>query len=785
MKTRIYTLLSIAALPFVLFSCVKEKQSFVPAPENLVEVRATIADNSVKVVAADAENGLDWNWAAGDQIGIAAGDKLNIFDIRSGFGPKEASFVGKEITGEKYNITYPAISAADMAALKLDGQIQTGNGSKEHLQYFALLEDAEDYKEFAFSPEAEKFKQCGVLHFSLVLPAEATKVDRVILRSKDNPIFHVGNAEDALSDELSLGIMEGAVGADHTFEAWMTTSWYEDAIPAGTPLEVNVIAGDFNWVAPITVSVNKAIKPGFVNNAKVEDASLWANASRYADGEGTEENPWQIKTAKQLMCVYEDLVEEQITYYVLIADIDLTGYEWVPLNYAEPYKKYIHFDGQGHTINNLTITQPIGYASFAGVLYGTLQNVTFNNASINAGNNKSGVVAGYMGTSNAFIPSVAKNVTVKNSTITATTSCGGFVGQTGSDNSTFENCHVIGTTVNHTGTANYHVGGFVGRAQKAGTYTDCSAEATVSGTQFVGGFAGYIEKGTYTRCASTSTVAASGINAGGFVGKTDTGTLVDCYYAGPSVSTSHSGTFDLSGDPKLYGSQCGGFVGYANKNPGASFTGCYVQGATLDMADAQNVGGFAGQFDNGSSFTKCYVKDVTLNAGFNAGGFVGAALGQALNQCYVDGGTLNSTGAGKTDDGVGAAGFAAYTEGATIRNCFTTMAIPGEWDGIGGFFAYAKANTTIQYCYADTAIESAGDPVGIFGAWVEDLDEIHINSCIGWSDALPFIAWKDGGDVSANYCGVDGTISSQAAAMGWDPAIWNFAATLRSIRLNK
>ena len=773
MKTRIYTLLSIAALPFVLFSCVKEKQSFVTAPENLVEVRATIGPDATKVVAADAASGLDWNWAAGDQIGVAVGNKLNIFDIRSGFGPKEASFVGKEITGEKYNISYPAISAADMAALKLDGQVQTGNGSKEHLQYFALLEDVADYKEFAFSPEAEKFKQCGVLHFSLVLPAEATVVNRVILRAP-TAIFHTGNAEDALSEELSLGIMEGTVGADHTFEAWMTTSWFEDAIPAGTNLVVNVIAGDYNWVADITPTVNKAIKPGYVNNAKVEDASLWANASRYADGEGTEENPWQIKTAKQLMCVHEDLVEEQITYYVLIADIDLTGYEWVPLNYAAPYKKYIHFDGQGHTINNLTITQPIGYASFAGVLYGTLQNVTFNNASINAGNNKSGVVAGYMGTSNAFIPSVAKNVTVKNSTVTATTSCGGFVGQTGSDNSTFENCHVIGTTVNHTGTANYHVGGFVGRAQKAGTYTDCSAEATVSGTQFVGGFAGYIEKGTYTRCSSTSTVSGTGINVAGFVGKTDTGTLVDCYYAGPSVTTTQTGSC-----------QSGGFVGYANKNPGSSFTGCYVQGTTLNMENGQRVGGFIGQIDNGSSFTKCYVKDVTINAGLYSAGFVGVDYGQATNQCYVDGGTLNSTGAGKTDDGVGAAGFVAFTNGAVIRNCFTTMAIPGDWDGIGGFFAYAKANTVIQYCYADCAIVSTGDPVGIFGAWVEDLDGIQINSCIGWSDTLPFIAWEDGGDVSGNYCGVDGTISSQAAAMGWDPTIWNFAATLRGIRLNK
>lgn len=767
MKTRIYTLLSIAALPFVLFSCIKEKQFDLPGPGNLVEIRATIDDGATKVAAVDASNGIDWNWAAGDKIGVYNGSSLSVFSLRSGEGSKEGSFIGREITGEKYSIVCPGISPAELAALDLAGQTQTGNGDKSHLQYFALLEDVADYKEFAFSPEAEKFKQSGLLHFSLVLPDEAVVVDRVILRAAD-AIFHTSNAESSLSTELSLGIKEGAVGPDHSFEAWMTTSWFEDAIPAGTKLEVNVIAGDFNWVADITPSVNKAVKPGSVNNAKVEDASKWATGSRYADGEGTKENPWQIKTAKQLMCVHEDLVEGEITYYKLIADIDLSGEEWVPLNYKSPYKKYIDFDGQGYTISNLTITEPVGYASFAGVLYGSLRNVTFNGASINAGGNKSGVVCGYMGTADAFIPSEAVNVTVKNSSVTATTSCGGFVGQTGSDNSLFDNCHVINTVVRHTGSGNYHTGGFVGRASKAGTYKDCSAQATVSSNQYTGGFAGYIERGTYERCSSTSTV--NGVaDAGGFVGKADVGTLKDCYYAGPSVNSSVE-----NNEARL-----GGFIGYAY-TAGSSFTNCYVKGAELVAAKGYRVGGFAGQAANGNSFTKCYVQDVTIEGGLYSAGFVGADYCKAINQCYVDGGTLNPTGQGKTDDGVGVAGFVAYPEGAVIKNCFTTMAITGDWDGIGGFFAFARSNTTIQYCYADCAITSGGDPVGIFGAYVaDDQTGIVINSCIGWSDILPFIAWEDAGDVSDNYCGTAGTISSQAAAMGWDPTIWNFNATLR------
>lgn len=766
MKTRIYTLLSIAALPFVLFSCIKDKQFEIPAPGDSVQIRARL--DATKVAAVDAENGIDWNWQEGDKIAVSSGENISVFDIED-FSAKEATFIGKEIKGEKFNIAYPALSVAEMDVLKLDGQSQTGNGDKSHLQYFALLEDVDDYSEFAFNAEAGDFKQCGLLHFTLALPEVATTVDRVILRAGD-VLFHTGNASDALSEELSLGIKEGVVGSDHSFEAWMTTSWFEDEIPAGTKLEVNVIAGDFNWVADITPTMNKSIKPGFVNNVKVEDASAWAEASRYAGGSGTEEDPWQIKTAKQLMCVHEDLVDEQMTYFVLIADIDLAGNEWVPLNFASPYKKYIHFDGQNHVISNLTITEPVGYASFAGVLYGTLENVTFSSASINAGGNKSGVVCGYMGTADAFIPSVARNVTVQNSELTAASSCGGFAGQTGSDDALFENCHVINTSVTHTGASNYHCGGFVGRAQKAGTYTYCSAKAEVNGTQFVGGFAGYIEKGTYDRCYSEGVISGS-VDVGGFVGKADAGTLKDCYTDGMTVGATQENDE----------TRCGGFIGFAN-TPGSSFTDCYVKDVVVMADNGYRNGGFVGQAADGNSFTKCYVKDGTIAGGFLTAGFVGVDYCKGINRCYVDGGVLTATGVGTTDDGVGAAGFVAYTEDATILNSFTTIAIPGDWVGIGGFFAYAKANTVIKYCYADCDIVSTGDPVGIFGAWVEDLEGIVINSCIGWSDDLPFIAWEDGGDVSDNYLGTEGTISSQAKNMGWDPAIWNFSATLKTIK---
>ena len=65
-----------------------------------------------------------------------------------------------------------------------------------------------------------------------------------------------------------------------------------------------------------------------------------------AGGSGTKDDPYQIATAEQLDAIHD---WPTATYYVLVNDIDLSGIEWVP------YSGYINFDGQGHTVSNLTI----------------------------------------------------------------------------------------------------------------------------------------------------------------------------------------------------------------------------------------------------------------------------------------------------------------------------------------------------------------------------------------------------------------------------------------------
>lgn len=777
MKTIYFSLISLAVLSLAVFSCQKAPGYRDVPSAPMITIQASIPTGEVTTrvapVIPEDGKGLDWNWESGDQIAVVSGDNASVFDIRPGFEARQASFIGKQVSGSAFSILYPGTcaSVAEMEAISLADQQQVGNASVAHLRYFALLGGVDDYKSFEFSPawaasHGGSLKQSGAIRFQLTLPEETVVVSRISLKAS-SPVFHKSNAEADLTDELSIGIAEGALGSDHTITAWMVTSWFDDVIPAGTELTVNVAAGDFSWVRTLALEQNKTVKSGYVN-AFTLDGNGWVTGGRYADGDGSEENPWLIKTPKQLNMVRDDIVAGEMRYFKLAADIDMAGLEWSPLNNADPYDKLINFDGDGHTISNLTITDGAAYASFAGVLYGEIKNITFNHASIEGGSgNKCAIVAGYVGTSAALAPCAMTNVEVKNSTLSGARSMGVIAGQVATADALFSNCHVYNTTVTQTATSTSHAGGFVGYAQAAALYSDCSSNATVEGTEFTGGFAGYIGKGTFSRCFASGEVSGTK-HVGGFVGKTEDPTIIDCWYDGIQITATDNSK----------NAQSGGFVGNAAKFAGV-FTGCYVKGTTIEAASGQRIGGFVGQSDLGNTFTKCYVQDVTLNAGANSAGFVGVdyanVSGEAggIYQCYVEGGSI-------TANANNAGGFVAYPEGAVIQNCYTTMDVNGgSCKNIGGFIGDCKGNAVVRYCYAAGAVTGTSGPIGAFAGIVEGTETTHVNYCIAWNDSLPFEGKITGGDVSNNYVGMEGTLAGQAAALGWDPAIWDFAAKLK------
>ena len=105
---------------------------------------------------------------------------------------------------------------------------------------------------------------------------------------------------------------------------------------------------------------------------------------------------------------------------MLTADIDLANVAWSPIGQTCATEFKGVFDGQNHTIKNMTIVNTDESANCASGLFGwieshdnnnpvTVKNVKFDNANV-TGNHNVAVVAGY-------IYGTIENCEVKNSTV--------------------------------------------------------------------------------------------------------------------------------------------------------------------------------------------------------------------------------------------------------------------------------------------------------------------------------------------------------------------------------
>ncbi|MBQ9192247.1 MAG: hypothetical protein IJ156_00815 [Bacteroidales bacterium] len=710
MKTNISNLVLAAALLPLLFSCNKAAEPVSVPDDGLVTISATIPDGpATRVAAAAAETGLAWKWEERDQITVV-GVNSSVFDIEDGFTAHQADFTGKPVAGSAFSILYPGSydSVAELEAAAWTGQVQTGNGSMDHLKYCALLSGVDAFETFEFSDawaaeHGGSFRQSGVLKFALTLPEGVTAPESVAVRA-DEPVFYADNAGTKVSS-LGLELKDVTLGEDRVLTAWMTLPWQEVKVPAGTALTVTVVAdGGNHWQRSVTLSAEASLLPGKVNTI-VLDATGWTGSGHYAGGEGTAESPWLIADAASLRSVRGDLVSGETKYFKLVQDIDISGAEWAPLNNEGNFDKFFDFDGNGKTIKGLTITEPVAYASFAGILYGTLRNVTFDGANIVAGNNKAGIAAGYVGTNKSLTACSMTGVTVKDSAIEGATWLGGLIGQVAIA-TTVSDCHVIRTTVT---SSSDNVGGLVAVPDCAGVrFENCSTEG---------------------------------------------------------VTIRHTAA-------KRY---MGGFVGNINK--ATVFERCTVKDAVLDAPSSQRVGGFVGQagrFD-GAVISHCTVENATITGSTNSAGFVGVNYCPDINKCAVVGGTI-------TANGNNVAGFAGYPEGNATLACkiadsYSTMkVVGGERSEIGGFIGIAKGLIAVERCYAAGEVNGTHANTGAFVGKV-DVATAAISACIGWNATLPFAGFVvDGAEsVKDNYAGNEGTVSSQAIALGWPADVWDLS----------
>lgn len=234
-------------------------------------------------------------------------------------------------------------------------------------------------------------------------------------------------------------------------------------------------------------------------NVVVHESDLWIDyaTSSYAGGRGTMENPYLIRTAKQLAKLAKDTLNRdpnpeafEAVYYKQIADIDLAGKEWVPINYNENglkdgyfLQQPICYDGDGYTISNLTggSQYPVGsnYGLFS-VLYGNVSNLNLTDVEIYGADNTGGI-AGMM----AY--GAVQNCTV-NGRIEGFGNVGGIAGNM------YGGGLVLDSSSSGTVNAFYNAGGIAGGATSYYEYDrviNCFSNMHITADSYAGGIVGY------------------------------------------------------------------------------------------------------------------------------------------------------------------------------------------------------------------------------------------------------------------------------------------------------
>lgn len=145
----------------------------------------------------------------------------------------------------------------------------------------------------------------------------------------------------------------------------------------------------------------------------------------------------------------------------LAADIDLSAHYWTPIGTST--RKYFEgtFDGDGHTISNLTINTNASYVGLFGATSGaTLKNVTLDNPQVQnnaTGASNTGALVGYMVGSGTV-----EYCAVTNGSVSSDGQCvGGLIGYFYSG--TVQYCYNLETEVSSSYSTQTYVNGVAGR----------------------------------------------------------------------------------------------------------------------------------------------------------------------------------------------------------------------------------------------------------------------------------------------------------------------------------
>ena len=237
----------------------------------------------------------------------------------------------------------------------------------------------------------------------------------------------------------------------------------------------------------------------------------------------------QITTAQQLKQLADEVNagdSKSGKTVLLMNDIDLSVYpNWSPIgtlnmNWSDVSRPFSGvFDGQNHTISNLTCTSATnGYAGLFGNFDGTVQNLILRDAQITSESNAGAVVSNNYG-------GRVLNCAMIGGSVKGKSIAGGVVSY---NRGTVENCYATGDVTSLSGSWICYVGGVVGYNYMNGTVQSCYAAGRVESEKHAGGAVGG-NYGTVQNCVALGQSVSAQGDAHRVVGENGGGTLSGNY----------------------------------------------------------------------------------------------------------------------------------------------------------------------------------------------------------------------------------------------------------------
>ncbi|MBQ9014530.1 MAG: FMN-binding protein [Firmicutes bacterium] len=356
---------------------------------------------------------------------------------------------------------------------------------------------------------------------------------------------------------------------------WKKAAAIFDTITAANSTDVDVISGATFTCRGIKNAVDQA-------RMRAQGISSDPDASIFAGGDGTAENPFLIKTANQMVAFagsLSDLITYEGYYITLSGDIDLSGIDWNPIG-GQLYLFGGDFDGNGHAIKGLTMgsaaapktdgfTEDENHVGLFGKLGETavIENLNIDNLYINVDSKKLmdvGAVAGE----------------------TQSSSTGGI-------GAVINNVHASGSiTVNNDGDSPYDniwAGGLVGRT-RGGSIINSGAAVDVKATEQQG---------------------AAWLEAGGLAGMDLYSFIANSYASGDVYANIRTGNTEAGKDDEEPASTIvGGLTGLEF----GTVVNCYASGDVTSVYPVNNIGALSGWLSS-SMYHSFYHTDAVLTSG--------------------------------------------------------------------------------------------------------------------------------------------------------------------------